>query len=226
VPVTDLDGDGRLDFVVLVSQEHEVVEAFLNRGDQFERVPLFAAPDPSWGSSGIELTDFDGDGDQDVLYTAGDAFDSYLIKPWHGIWLLRNEGGLKFQAQQIAALPGVHRALAADLDQDGDQDIAACAMVPARALQAQPGTPMQSVIWLEQTADGAFARHVISAERPIHAAMTVLDADSDGDMDLAAGCFAESRSESKFSLLLFLNAGQPAAVAGLPTAVRGSAAGR
>ncbi|MFN5899088.1 MAG: FG-GAP repeat domain-containing protein [Planctomyces sp.] len=226
VPVTDLDGDGRLDFIVLVSQEHEVVEAFLNRGDQFERVPLFAAPDPSWGSSGIELTDFDGDGDQDVLYTAGDAFDSYLIKPWHGIWLLRNEGGLKFQAQQIAALPGVHRALAADLDQDGDQDIAACAMVPARALQAQPGTPMQSVIWLEQTADGAFARHVISAERPIHAAMTVLDADSDGDMDLAAGCFAESRSESKFSLLRFLNAGQPAAVAGLPTAVRGSAAGR
>jgi len=226
VPVTDLDGDGRLDFVVLVSQEHEVVEAFLNRGEQFERVPLFAAPDPSWGSSGIELTDFDGDGDQDVLYTAGDAFDSYLIKPWHGIWLLRNEGGLKFQAQQIAALPGVHRALAADLDQDGDQDIAACAMVPARALQAQPGTPTQSVIWLEQTSGGQFTRHVISDERPIHAAMTVLDADGDGDTDLAAGCFAESRSESRFSLLLFLNAGQPAAVASLPSAVHESAADR
>lgn len=226
VPVTDLDGDGRLDFIVLVSQEHEAVEAFLNRGDRFERVMLFAAPDPSWGSSGIELTDFDGDGDQDVLYTAGDAFDSYLIKPWHGIWLLRNEGGLKFQAQQIAALPGVHRALAADLDQDGDQDIAACAMVPARALQAQPGTPMQSVIWLEQTGEGKFSRHVISGERPIHAAMTVLDADADGDTDLAAGCFAETRSESRFSLLLFLNAGQPAAAAGLPTAVRESAAAR
>jgi hypothetical protein len=120
----------------------------------------------------------------------------------------------------------VHRALAADLDQDGDQDIAACAMVPARALQAQPGTPTQSVIWLEQTSGGQFTRHVISDERPIHAAMTVLDADGDGDTDLAAGCFAESRSESRFSLLLFLNAGQPAAVAALPSAVHESAADR
>lgn len=226
VPVTDLDGDGRLDFIALVSQEHELVEAFLNRGDRFEKVQLFAAPDPSWGSSGIELTDFDGDGDQDVLYTAGDAFDSYLIKPWHGIWLLRNDGALKFQPQQIAALPGVHRALAADLDQDGDQDIAACAMVPARALQAQPGTPTQSVIWLEQTSAGKFVRHVISDERPIHAAMTVLDADADGDADLAAGCFAETRSESKFSVLLFINAGQSAAVAHQPPGAQESAAAR
>lgn len=226
VPVTDLDGDGRPDFIVLVSQEHEVVEAFLNRGDRFEKVQLFAAPDPSWGSSGIELTDFDGDGDQDVLYTAGDAFDSYLIKPWHGIWLLRNDGALKFHPQQIAALPGVHRALAADLDQDGDQDIAACAMVPARALQAQPGVPTQSVIWLEQTSAGSFVRHVISDERPIHAAMTVLDADADGDIDLAAGCFAETRSDSKFSALLFINAGQPAAVAHREPEVRRSAAAR
>ena len=216
VPTVDLDGDGRMDFIALISQEHEVVEAFLNRGDHFEAVRLYAAPDPSWGSSGIELTDFDSDGDQDVLYTAGDAFDSYLIKPWHGVRLLRNEGGLKFSDQQIAALPGVHRALAADIDRDGDQDIAACAMVPARALQAQSGTPTQAVIWLEQGSDGRFQRHVISASQPQHAAMTVLDADGDGDTDIAAGCFAETKSESKFSLLLYLNAGQPSAVAHQP----------
>ena len=32
----------------------------------------------------------------------------------------------KFSDQQIAALPGVHRALAADIDRVGEQDIAAC----------------------------------------------------------------------------------------------------
>ncbi|MEJ7592330.1 MAG: VCBS repeat-containing protein [Planctomycetaceae bacterium] len=37
VPVTDLDGDGRLDFVALITQEHEVIEAFLNRESGFEK---------------------------------------------------------------------------------------------------------------------------------------------------------------------------------------------
>ncbi|MFN9375349.1 MAG: FG-GAP-like repeat-containing protein [Planctomycetaceae bacterium] len=32
VPTVDLNGDGHLDFIALISQEHEVVEAFLNDG--------------------------------------------------------------------------------------------------------------------------------------------------------------------------------------------------
>ncbi|HVV99866.1 MAG TPA: VCBS repeat-containing protein, partial [Planctomycetaceae bacterium] len=32
VPVADLDGDGDLDFVALIAQEHEVIEAFFNDG--------------------------------------------------------------------------------------------------------------------------------------------------------------------------------------------------
>ncbi|MEJ7638220.1 MAG: VCBS repeat-containing protein [Singulisphaera sp.] len=33
VPVADLNGDGRPDFVALISQEHETVVAFLNAGN-------------------------------------------------------------------------------------------------------------------------------------------------------------------------------------------------
>ncbi len=189
VPVTDLDGDGRLDFVALISQEHEVIEAFLNRESGFEKIRIYAAPDPSYGSSGIELTDMDGDGDSDILYTIGDTFDSYLIKPYHGIWLLRNDGQLRFEPQHIAAMPGVLRAVNADLDGDGDQDIIAAALLPPNSVHGKAPTDLQALIWLEKTADGQFARHVIHRGLPIYASLAVSDIDGDSDLDIVAGCF-------------------------------------
>ncbi len=45
VPTVDLNGDGRLDFVALIAQQHESVDAFLNEGDgTFVVKPIFAAP--------------------------------------------------------------------------------------------------------------------------------------------------------------------------------------
>jgi hypothetical protein len=205
VPATDLDGDGRLDFIALISQEHEVIEAFLNRESGFEKVQLYAAPDPSYGSSGIELTDFDGDGDVDILYTVGDTFDSYLIKPYHGIWLLRNNGRLKFEPQHIAAMPGVLRAVNADLDGDGDQDIIAGALLPPNSVHGKLPTELQALIWLEQTADGKFARHVIQRGMPIYASLAVRDIDGDSDLDIVAGCFRAEPVDPPSLLHVFEN---------------------
>ncbi len=205
VPVTDLDGDGRLDFVALISQEHEVIEAFLNRESGFEKIRIYAAPDPSYGSSGIELTDIDGDGDADILYTIGDTFDSYLIKPYHGIWLLRNDGQLKFDPQHIAAMPGVLRAVNADLDGDGDQDIIAAALLPSKSVRGKTPTDLQALIWLEQTADGKFARHVIQRGLPIYASLAVSDIDGDSDLDIVAGCFHEEAVDPPALLHVFEN---------------------
>ena len=87
LPTYDLDGDGDL---ILFSQEHEVVEAFINGGKaSFHRELIWAAPDPAYGSSGLELVDLDGDGDQDVLMTNGDSFDRGA-KPYHGVQWLKN----------------------------------------------------------------------------------------------------------------------------------------
>ena len=64
----DLNGDGRLDFVALFAQEHEQISAFLNDGKGgFQEQVLFKAATPSFGSSGIQLVDLDGDGDLDIL---------------------------------------------------------------------------------------------------------------------------------------------------------------
>ena len=208
LPVTDLDGDGRVDFVAVISQEHEVIEAFMNRETGFEKVSIYAAPDPSYGSSGITLCDFDGDGDTDVLYTVGDTFDSHLIKPYHGIWLLRNMGRLKFEPQHIAAIPGVLRALSADLDRDGDQDIVAAALLPLKSIQGAAPESLQALIWLEQKTNGLFERHVIQKGPPIYSTISLSDTDADGDIDITAGCFYAEPADPPSLLHLFENLGQ------------------
>src|SRR5262249_48419643 len=72
IPV-DIDGDGKLDVVAVIAQEHEAVVAFLGDGKGgFRAQTLYAAPHPNWGSSGISLVDLDRDGDLDVLVTNGD----------------------------------------------------------------------------------------------------------------------------------------------------------
>ncbi|MFM7057683.1 MAG: FG-GAP-like repeat-containing protein [Planctomycetota bacterium] len=207
VPVLDLDGDGRLDFLALISQEHESVEVFLNRPDGFKKQQLFAAPDPSWGSSGIEPVDFDADGDMDLLYTAGDTFDSRLIKPFHGIWLLINHGEFKFESRHLAALPGVHRALASDLDQDGDLDVVACSILPAQALQGTTPQQMQAVIWLEQQSDGSFLRHCLQSGPPQHPAMTLADLNGDGKPEILTAVMSEIGNATTPSLEVFFNRG-------------------
>lgn len=203
VPVVDLDGDGRPDFLALISQEHETIVAFLNRGDgTFDKRTVHAAEDPAWGSSGIEPVDLDGDGDLDVLYTNGDSFDSLEVKPYHGIAWLENTGGFPFRAHRLTDMPGVHRALAADLDGDGDLDIAAAAMLPNRALNHWKGQELDSLVWLEQVAPGRFERHPIKRGRVDHAAMVLDDFDGDARIDIAVGAFGErSRSADGRSIV-------------------------
>jgi hypothetical protein len=191
VPTVDLDGDGRLDFVALISQEHETVVAFLNDGaGGFRRETIFAANEPAFGSSGIQLVDLDGDGDLDVLYSNGDTFDSFYPKPFHSLRWLENRGTFPFEDHFLAAMTGVQKALATDLDGDGDLDIVACALLPERFHSRQPKSEFDSLIWLEQTRPGTFERHNLERGVCEHAALEAGDFDGDGDIDLAVGRFA------------------------------------
>jgi hypothetical protein len=186
VPVADLDKDGKPDFVDLISQHHETVVAFLNRGQNgFTAKTIYAAPHPGWGTSGLELTDLDKDGDVDVLLTNGDMFDEFLLKPYHGVQWLENRGTFPFTAHTLAPLSGVHRAQSVDLDQDGDPDIVACTLIPG---MAKNGKELPSLVWLEQVKPGKFERHTLE-EGGYHASLDTADIDGDGDMDIVTGNF-------------------------------------
>src|SRR5438034_1124840 len=116
VPVGDINGDGRPDFVALLSQEHETIVAFLNEGNgRFRKETIYAGPHPAYGSTGIQLVDLDGNGTLDVLYTNGDSMDKpHVLKPYHGVQWLENQGRFPFVHHPIAPMHGVHREVVDD----------------------------------------------------------------------------------------------------------------
>lgn len=189
VPLYDFDRDGRLDFAALVSQEYECVDLFMNRGNGlFQRQPVWAGPDLTFGSSGIELVDLNQDGKMDILYTNGDSFDNMYANPSHGIQWFENLGGLEFAYHRIAEMTGAYRALANDFDLDGDLDVLATAWLPRLVMPASlREAPLPSILLLEQTSPGRFVRHTLERGSPSHAALEVADFDGDGDSDFAVG---------------------------------------
>ncbi len=193
VPVADLDGDGRPDFVALITQEHEAVVAFLNAGDgRFKARTLYSAPHPAYGSSGIQLADLDADGDLDVLLSNGDVYDSPFLKPYHGVIWLENRGDGPFEPHPIGPVYGAHRALAGDLDGDGDLDVVATSFLGEPFYGAmRREVEADAVVIFEQAAPGRFTRHVLERESCDYPTFALGDLDSDGDLDLVAGSFRD-----------------------------------
>lgn len=138
------------------------------------------------------VVDIDGDGDRDVLVA-----DIGILLPSDErvgrVLLLLNDGTHRFET--LTLLDGVGRVVcaeAADLDDDGDLDIAVCVF---------GHIDTGKVVWLEQTAPLVFEERVLDP-RPgaIHA--FPFDADGDGDLDIAV-----SLSQVSEEVLLFRNEG-------------------
>ncbi|MFK8111377.1 MAG: FG-GAP repeat domain-containing protein [Rubripirellula sp.] len=204
VPPVDLNGDGHLDFVALISQDHEVVDAFLNDGTgQFTKQTIYAAPDPAYGSSGIQLIDMDQDQDLDILFTNGDSFDRGP-KPYHSVQWLENEGSYPYSHHHVCQMPGVLNAQAADFDADGDMDIVACSLLAEDVNQAMRTKDTSSVVMLVQTAPGQFTPTKIEGREHHHISLAIGDFNEDDKPDFAVGTFLRTGGDRP-DLILWTN---------------------
>ena len=197
--IADLDGDRDLDIITLVSQEWEEIYVYVNDGrGAFTPTRIFGASNEDFGSSWISLADLDADGDADVVYSNGDAFDYATTagRSWNGLQWLENTGGTAFTYHRIADIPGASSPQAADLDGDGDLDIA---VVSAYNNWADPAA--QSLVWLENDGRATFTLHDV-ASSPTHlVTLAIGDLNRDGRPDLVTGGMHMSWPHDRLSRL-------------------------
>ncbi|MFC3116007.1 FG-GAP-like repeat-containing protein [Cellvibrio fontiphilus] len=182
----DLNGDGLLDLVALIAQEHEMIVAFINRGaGQFEKGVLARAPHPMFGSTSMTLVDMDKDRDVDIVFTNGDAFDLQTEpKPYHGVQWLENRGTLQFQFHDIGRFYGAAHVVAGDIDGDGDVDVVASSWVN---FWRDPNR--QTLVWYENNGQQKFTAHPIASQPAGLVSLQLVDVTGDGRLDIVAAAF-------------------------------------
>ena len=126
----------------------------------------------------------DQDGDLDVLYTNGDAFD-YMPprpRPWHGLQWLENVGNGEYVFHRIANFPGIPwRELRTSTA------TVIWMLVVSSAYNQWERKDAYSLAWLENTGDLRFTLSPL-ARSPTHLiALDVGDLNSDGRPDVVTG---------------------------------------
>jgi hypothetical protein len=183
--IADADGDGDLDIVSLVSQEWEEIYVFENDGrGHFTPRRIFGASNEDFGSSWITLADLDKDGDVDVVYSNGDAFDYAppTGRGWNGLQWLENRGGLTFRYHRIGDFSGASSPQAVDMDGDGDLDVA---LVSAYNNWNRPDA--LSLAWFENDGTMTFTLRPVTGTPTHLITLAVGDLDKDGRPDLVTG---------------------------------------
>jgi hypothetical protein len=121
-----MNGDGAPNLIALFAQGDERIVMFANdgKGGLGGEERVLARFPPVYGSIYFSMRDFNGDGKPDIVYVNGDNFDySRILKPYHGVHILENDGRNNFRERFFFPVYGAARAEVADFDGDGRPDI-------------------------------------------------------------------------------------------------------
>jgi FG-GAP-like repeat len=186
----DMNNDGKTDIVALLSQAHEEICLFLNKGQgiDFEEKSVVTFP-PSYGSNSMEIADVNKDGLLDIITTNGDNADiSYSLKPYHGVRIFQNEGSSNFKQVSFYPIYGASKVITSDFDKDGNLDLAVIAHFPDFTNK----NPENFVFFKGDKSYYSFKP--FQFPKPINGrllTMDKMDMDGDGDEDLLIGNFID-----------------------------------
>ena len=184
--ILDLTGDGFPDIVALFAQADERITLFANdgTGDFSGARTVLARFPPVYGSMYFTMRDFNGDGKPDILYVNGDNWDySRVLKPYHGIRILENDGHNNFPERYFFPVYGAAQAVVADFDRDGDLDIVTTSNFADSARH-----PERGIMYFENVGRYQFKPYAFSIARGNQwNVMTTADLDRDGWPDVLIG---------------------------------------
>ncbi|HUV37937.1 MAG TPA: FG-GAP-like repeat-containing protein, partial [Patescibacteria group bacterium] len=164
----DMDGDGDLD---IVCARGYMISLFSNvGGDSVFAANPASSMETTGGMMSVDLGDVDGDGDLDVVYGLGES--SYD----RGSGLCLNDSGmLQPMPAWSVTLEGTNAVALADVDGDGDLDLACGNNDAPNTLYLNTGGVLSA------TPDW------ISASIEFTTSVVLVDVDLDGDLDLVSG---------------------------------------
>ncbi len=190
--VADFNKDGATDLSMVSHDYPPMLVIALNDGSGgFEPGILIAPTAYAGGPQSLALSDFNGDGNEDVALLYRDSTPDFV-----SIFLGNGDG--TFQPEIVTAIPTDYTSLknicAADFNGDGDADVA---FADSYSL---------SLIVLLGRGDGTFRTGPVCSDLPeTPGVMSVADVDLDGDWDIATN--GNDYYESDYYFYVLLNAG-------------------
>lgn len=170
----DIDGDGDLDLTASDARDHNCLYWFENRGNgRFERHVIHRQPAPAWRLERHAIADFNGDGRPDIVIVENSTGDlRWIENPGspanRQLWPVH-------LITQSDAVPGAYDVAVADLDGDGDLDVAASSWRRGNMFtwHENPGTTGK--LW---------KTHIIASDLAETRTVRVVDFNGDGKPDV------------------------------------------